>query len=121
MTSRPPARASWSAVGGAARRVSLDAAEHERRPGKGDDTVGISTAGGSRRGGRERRHRWAVPFWRHARCAQCAAGAGVHPGAIVLVHDIHPTTVPAVPGLIDALQYQGDLLLGSIVLGEADR
>jgi peptidoglycan/xylan/chitin deacetylase (PgdA/CDA1 family) len=32
---------------------------------------------------------------------------GARPGAIVLMHDIHPTTVQAVPGIIEALRAQG--------------
>jgi peptidoglycan-N-acetylglucosamine deacetylase len=35
------------------------------------------------------------------------AMAGVRPGSIILMHDIHPTTVDAVPRLIDALKAQG--------------
>ena len=46
------------------------------------------------------------------------AVAGAHPGAIILLHDIHPTSVDAVPCIIDTLQKQGykfvtvDTLLG---------
>lgn len=35
------------------------------------------------------------------------AVAGAHPGAIILLHDIHPTSVDAVPCIIDTLQKQG--------------
>jgi peptidoglycan/xylan/chitin deacetylase (PgdA/CDA1 family) len=35
------------------------------------------------------------------------AMAGVRPGSIILLHDIHPTTVEAVPRLIDALKARG--------------
>ena len=37
--------------------------------------------------------------------------AGAHRGAIVLLHDIHPTTVQAVPGIVDALQAAGYTLV----------
>ncbi|NEM05651.1 polysaccharide deacetylase family protein [Geodermatophilus normandii] len=37
--------------------------------------------------------------------------AGAHRGAIVLMHDIHPTTVRAVPGIVDALQAAGYTLV----------
>ncbi|PWW23674.1 hypothetical protein JD79_02849 [Geodermatophilus normandii] len=37
--------------------------------------------------------------------------AGAHRGAIVLMHDIHPTTVQAVPGIVDALQDAGYTLV----------
>nr|WP_275586572.1 polysaccharide deacetylase family protein [Geodermatophilus normandii] len=52
---------------------------------------------------------------------------GAHPGAIVLMHDIHPTTVQAVPGIIDALQARGytlvtvPQLLGAVDPGAAYR
>ncbi|MGY1672428.1 polysaccharide deacetylase family protein [Geodermatophilus sp. SYSU D00710] len=36
---------------------------------------------------------------------------GVHPGAIVLLHDIHPSTVQAVPGIVDALRAAGYTLV----------
>ncbi|PWW24264.1 peptidoglycan/xylan/chitin deacetylase (PgdA/CDA1 family) [Geodermatophilus normandii] len=36
---------------------------------------------------------------------------GAHPGGIVLMHDIHPTTVEAVPGIIDALRARGYTLV----------
>ncbi|MGY1698164.1 polysaccharide deacetylase family protein [Geodermatophilus sp. SYSU D00766] len=36
---------------------------------------------------------------------------GVHPGAIVLMHDIHPSTVAAVPGIVDALRAAGYTLV----------
>jgi peptidoglycan/xylan/chitin deacetylase (PgdA/CDA1 family) len=35
----------------------------------------------------------------------------VHPGAIVLMHDIHPSTVQAVPGIVDALRGAGYTLV----------
>lgn len=37
--------------------------------------------------------------------------AGAHPGAIILMHDIHPSTVDAVPGLVDALRARGFTLV----------
>ncbi|MBU5423930.1 polysaccharide deacetylase family protein [Cellulomonas hominis] len=37
--------------------------------------------------------------------------AGAHPGAIVLMHDIRPTTVQAVPGIVDELRAQGYTLV----------
>jgi peptidoglycan/xylan/chitin deacetylase (PgdA/CDA1 family) len=37
--------------------------------------------------------------------------AGAAPGAIILMHDIHPTTVQAVPGIIDALRAAGYTLV----------
>jgi len=37
--------------------------------------------------------------------------AGAAPGAIMLMHDIHPTTVQAVPGIIDKLKAQGYTLV----------
>ncbi len=37
--------------------------------------------------------------------------AGVHPGAIVLMHDIHPSTVEAVPGIVDSLRAAGYTLV----------
>ncbi|MGY1604327.1 polysaccharide deacetylase family protein [Geodermatophilus sp. SYSU D00815] len=37
--------------------------------------------------------------------------AGAFPGAIVLLHDIHPTTVEAVPGIIDGLRARGYTLV----------
>lgn len=46
------------------------------------------------------------------------AVAGAQPGAIILLHDIHPTSVDAVPCILDTLQKQGykfvtiDTLLG---------
>ena len=52
---------------------------------------------------------------------------GAHPGAIVLMHDIHPTTVAAVPGIVDALRAEGYALvtvpelLGSTTPGETYR
>ncbi|RYI22438.1 hypothetical protein EVU97_08600 [Dermacoccus sp. 147Ba] len=36
---------------------------------------------------------------------------GAHPGAIVLMHDIHPSTAKAVPGIVDELQKQGYTLV----------
>lgn len=36
---------------------------------------------------------------------------GARPGAIILMHDIHPTTVQAVPGIIDALRARGYTLV----------
>ncbi|CAL8978365.1 hypothetical protein CELL_02823 [Cellulomonas sp. T2.31MG-18] len=37
--------------------------------------------------------------------------AGAHPGAIILMHDIRPSTVDAVPGLVDALRARGFTLV----------
>ncbi|RLZ02544.1 hydrolase [Kocuria tytonicola] len=37
--------------------------------------------------------------------------SGAHPGAIVLMHDIHPSTAKALPGIIAALQKQGYTLV----------
>jgi peptidoglycan/xylan/chitin deacetylase (PgdA/CDA1 family) len=37
--------------------------------------------------------------------------AGVRPGAIVLMHDIHPSTVEAVPGIVDSLRAAGYTLV----------
>lgn len=37
--------------------------------------------------------------------------AGAHPGAIILMHDIYPSTVDAVPGLVDALRARGFTLV----------
>lgn len=37
--------------------------------------------------------------------------AGAHAGAIILMHDIHPSTVDAVPGLVDALRARGFTLV----------
>lgn len=39
------------------------------------------------------------------------AMAGAHPGAIILMHDIHPSTAKAVPGIVDALQAKGYTLV----------
>ncbi|BDZ43413.1 hypothetical protein GCM10025865_27120 [Paraoerskovia sediminicola] len=36
---------------------------------------------------------------------------GAHAGAIILMHDIHPTTVEAIPGIIDQLQDAGYTLV----------
>jgi peptidoglycan-N-acetylglucosamine deacetylase len=36
---------------------------------------------------------------------------GARPGAIILMHDIHPTTVQAVPGIIDQLRARGYTLV----------
>lgn len=36
---------------------------------------------------------------------------GVTPGSIILMHDIHPTTIDAVPGIVDALRAQGFTLV----------
>lgn len=36
---------------------------------------------------------------------------GAHPGAIILMHDIHPTTVQAAPGIIHALRARGYTLV----------
>jgi len=50
--------------------------------------------------------------------------AGAAPGAIILMHDIHPTTVEAVPGIIDQLRSRGytlvtvPQLLGKVTPGE---
>lgn len=47
--------------------------------------------------------------WKHRDSAVVtqAALAGAHPGAIILMHDIHPTTVAAVPGILAKLKAQG--------------
>lgn len=37
--------------------------------------------------------------------------SGAHEGAIILFHDIHPSTVDAAPGIIDSLQSQGYTLV----------
>lgn len=37
--------------------------------------------------------------------------AGAHPGAIILMHDIHPSTARALPGLLKALQGRGYTLV----------
>lgn len=48
---------------------------------------------------------------RNAAVTTQRALAGAHPGAIVLMHDIHPSTAKAVPGIIDALHEQGYTLV----------
>ena len=54
-------------------------------------------------------------------CSRAVAGA--HPGAIILMHDIHQTSVNAVPCILSALKQQGysfvtvQGLLGNIVAG----
>lgn len=40
-----------------------------------------------------------------------AAVAGAHPGAIILLHDIHPTSVAAVPAILTRLQERGFTLV----------
>jgi peptidoglycan/xylan/chitin deacetylase (PgdA/CDA1 family) len=53
--------------------------------------------------------------------------AGAAPGSIILMHDIHPTTVQAVPGIIDQLRAAGytlvtvPQLLGAITPGQTYR
>lgn len=42
---------------------------------------------------------------------------GARPGSVVLMHDIHPTTVDAVPGIIDDLRAQGYVLVTADLLG----
>lgn len=51
--------------------------------------------------------------WRNRDAAETTrrALAGAHPGAIVLLHDVHPTTVDAVPGIVDQLRAQGYTLV----------
>lgn len=50
--------------------------------------------------------------------------AQVRPGSIVLMHDIHPSTAAALPGIIDRLQEEGytlvtvSQLLGQLTPGE---
>ncbi|MDM7829763.1 polysaccharide deacetylase family protein [Cellulomonas sp. MW9] len=48
---------------------------------------------------------------RSARVTSQRALAGARPGAIVLMHDIHPTTVQAVPGIVAALKARGFTLV----------
>jgi peptidoglycan/xylan/chitin deacetylase (PgdA/CDA1 family) len=45
--------------------------------------------------------------FRNSKHVTQAALAAVRPGSIVLMHDIHPTTVQAVPQILDALSRQG--------------
>ena len=46
-------------------------------------------------------------------------------GSIVLMHDVHPSTIEAVPGIIDQLQRQGftlvtvPTLLGGVEAGQS--
>ncbi|WP_213280803.1 polysaccharide deacetylase family protein [Cellulomonas hominis] len=51
--------------------------------------------------------------WKNRDAAETARRAldGVHPGAIVLMHDVHPSTVQAVPALVDQLRAQGYTLV----------
>ncbi len=51
--------------------------------------------------------------WKNADVAITTQRAldGAKPGAIILMHDIHPTTVQAVPRIIDALQALGYTLV----------
>ncbi len=47
--------------------------------------------------------------------------AGAHRGAIVLMHDIHPSTARAVPGIVDQLKARGySLVTVSELLGDLD-
>ncbi|MEN0130754.1 MAG: polysaccharide deacetylase family protein [Brevundimonas sp.] len=48
---------------------------------------------------------------RSVRITTQRALAGARPGAIILMHDIHPTTVRAVPGIIHALHERGYTLV----------
>jgi len=54
-------------------------------------------------------------------CSRAVAGA--HPGAIILMHDIHQTSVGAVPCILSALKQQGysfvtiQGLIGNMVAG----
>jgi len=48
---------------------------------------------------------------RSVRITTQRALAGARPGAIILMHDIHPTTVQAVPGIIKALKARGYTLV----------
>ena len=54
---------------------------------------------------------WSVDTldWKTRSTAKTIAAAknDTRRGSIILVHDIHPTTVEAVPGIIDALQAKG--------------
>ena len=47
--------------------------------------------------------------WRNRSAAVTTerALAAVRPGSIILMHDVHPTTVDAAPGLIAALRARG--------------
>ncbi|ROR96553.1 peptidoglycan/xylan/chitin deacetylase (PgdA/CDA1 family) [Salana multivorans] len=51
--------------------------------------------------------------WKNRNVAETTSRAlsGAHQGAIILFHDIHPSTVDAAPGIIDALQSQGYTLV----------
>ncbi len=65
-------------------------------------------------------HGMAVIMWdvdtedwknRNAAITTKRALEGAHPGAIILFHDIHPSTVEAIPGIIAKLQQQGYTLV----------
>lgn len=70
---------------------------------------------------------WSVDTldWQHRNPARTLAAvkAAAAPGAIVLMHDIHPTTVDAVPAVIDWLRAQGytfvtvDTITGGVAPG----
>lgn len=51
--------------------------------------------------------------WKNRNVAETTRRAleGAHPGAIILMHDIHPTSVQAVPGIVKALQDRGYTLV----------
>jgi peptidoglycan-N-acetylglucosamine deacetylase len=48
---------------------------------------------------------------RHRGLVTRRAVTGARPGSIILLHDIHPTTVSAVPGIIDGLRRRGFTLV----------
>jgi peptidoglycan/xylan/chitin deacetylase (PgdA/CDA1 family) len=54
---------------------------------------------------------WSVDTidWRNRNASIVARRAirGLHPGAIILMHDIHPTTVDAVPRILKAIEDKG--------------
>ena len=52
-------------------------------------------------------------------CSRAVAGAA--PGAIILMHDIHPTSVDAVPCILDSLKQQGyQFVTVSTLLGKTE-
>lgn len=68
---------------------------------------------------------WSVDTedWKNRSVSETTSRAlsGAHEGAIILFHDIHPSTVDAAPGIIDALQSQGYTLVTiSNLLGEME-
>lgn len=59
--------------------------------------------------------------WKNKDAAETTqrALAGAHPGAIILMHDIHPSTAQALPGIIDGLRAAGYTLVDiPTILGE---